>query len=44
MLHHDGADDRLSTAADPQRLPVDGSDGKHRDGNKRYQIISVAAI
>jgi hypothetical protein len=37
-------DDRLSTAADPGPLPVDGSIGKHRDGNKRYQVISVGAI
>jgi peptidoglycan hydrolase-like protein with peptidoglycan-binding domain len=44
MLHHDSADARLSTAADPGLLPVDGSSGKHRDGNKRYQIISVAAM
>jgi hypothetical protein len=40
LLHYDPTDDRLSTAADPKEMPVDGK-GKHRRGDKRYQIIEL---
>jgi hypothetical protein len=42
-LHVDLVDDRLSTATGPADMPVN-EDGKHRSGNKRYQIISLIPI
>jgi Putative peptidoglycan binding domain len=42
-LFHDPVDGRLSTAPAPGGMPVDEG-GKHRRGDKRYQIISLDTI
>jgi hypothetical protein len=42
-LFHDPADSRLSTSPAPGGMPVDEG-GKHRRGDKRYQIISLDTI
>ena len=42
MLFFDSADNRLSTAEKPAEMPV--KDGKHRNGNKRYQILTLSAF
>jgi peptidoglycan hydrolase-like protein with peptidoglycan-binding domain len=43
LLFHDFVDDRLSTATAPAGWPVN-KDGKHRRGDKRYQIISLSTF
>lgn len=43
MLFFDPVDGRLSTSPAPGAMPV-SDEGKHRSGNKRYQVISVATI
>jgi hypothetical protein len=42
-LHYDFTDDRLSTAENPGDMPVN-ADGKHRRGDKRYQIITLSVF